>query len=222
MATHFKIYILIALCLALSACGQTTAPTNSTSKLSLTAEYKNIVDDNVIKAAHQKHVADNGGLDGHYSINNRLKIIVQKIVKANGLNAKKIDVVLLKSDSVNAYSLSSKSRLAYVYVTRGLTEFISNEDQLAAVVAHEIAHIALGHHLKRQKSSGSQFNQSQELEADRHSIKLLKNAGFKVGESIKLLERLDVLQAKQEFLNQADYPSNQRRIQSLYRVIAAI
>lgn len=218
MKTQFKTFIFILLSLALSACSQT----NSVSKLSLTAEYKTIVHDNVIKAAHQQHIAENGGQDGHYSINNRLENLTQKIIIANDLTAKNIDVILLKSASVNAYSLSSNSQLAYVYVTRGLVEFIANDDQLAAVIAHEIAHIALGHHLKRQTSSGNQFNQSQELEADRHSIKLLKKANFKLAESVKLLERLDIFQANQKFLNQADYPSNKQRIQNLNEVIAAI
>ncbi|MBL1419774.1 MAG: M48 family metallopeptidase [Alphaproteobacteria bacterium] len=218
MTTLFKTLIFILLSLALTACSQT----NALNKLSLTAEYKTIVHDNVMKAAHQKHIADNGGQDGHYSINNRLKNLTKKIIKANGLTDKNIEVILLKSTSVNAYSLSSKSHLAYVYVTRGLVEFIANDDQLAAVLAHEIAHIALGHHLKRQASSGNQFNQSQELEADQHSIKLLKKSNFKLAETIKLLERLDIFQAEQKFLNQADYPTNKKRIENLSDVIAGI
>lgn len=221
MKTQFKTFIFILFCLALSACSQ-TSQTDGATKLSLTAEYKTIVDDNVIKAAHQKHIADNGGQDGHFSINNRLKKLTNKIIKANDLTAKDIHIILLKSTNVNAYSLSSNSHLAYVYVTRGLVEFIANDDQLAAVLAHEIAHIALGHHLKRQKSSGSQFNQSQELEADRHSIKLLKKANFKLAESVKLLEQLDIFQAEQKFLNPQDYPTNKKRIQNLNKVIAAI
>lgn len=222
MINTYKILIAAALCLALTACTQTSPTTNNSNKLSLTAEYKYIVADNVIQAAHQKHLAENGGKDSHYSLNNRLKIITQKIIDANGLGAKNINITLLKSASVNAYSLSSNSRFAYVYVTRGLTEFIANEDQMAAVIAHEIAHIILRHHLKRQKSSSSQFNQAQELEADRHSIPLLQKAGYKVIESVKLLERLDILQAKQKFINKADYPSNDKRIQSLNKVISSL
>ncbi|MBL1240649.1 MAG: hypothetical protein COB13_002295, partial [OCS116 cluster bacterium] len=52
-------------------------------------------------------------------------------------------------------------------------------------------------------------------------IKLLKKAGFILAESVKLLEQLDIFQAEQEFLNQADYPSNKKRIQNLNKVIAA-
>lgn len=219
---NFKIFIITAFALALTACSQPSVKTNSGNKQSLKADFHRIVEDNLLNSAHKEHIAANGGEDHDFFISNRLNNLTKKLVTANNFSAKTVSAVLLKSDSVNAYSLGSNSSFSFIYVTKGLVKFVQNDDQLAAVLAHEISHIILGHHLARIKSSGSKFNQRQELEADRYSIKLLKKAGFKVQQSIKLLERLDILQAKQKFLNPQDYPSNKKRIQNLNKVIAAI
>jgi predicted Zn-dependent protease len=48
---------------------------------------------------------------------------------------------VLDSDEVNAFSLPG----GYVYVTRGLLAYLNSEAQLAAVLAHEIAHVAARH-----------------------------------------------------------------------------
>lgn len=214
-----KISLLILLCLGLTACTQSDVKSNLDNKLSLKSDYQSIIDNNIIKSAHKKHSANHGGVDNNFLSNIRLKNLTKRLVDSNNLNQKTITPILLKSNSVNAYSLASQSKFTYVYVTKGLIRFAANDDQLASVLAHEISHILLGHHIARQKSTGSGFNQEQELAADKHSIKLLKKAGFNSGESIKLLERLDILQSKQKFSNQADYPSNKKRIQNLIKVI---
>jgi tetratricopeptide (TPR) repeat protein len=48
---------------------------------------------------------------------------------------------VLGSKMVNAFAMPG----GYVYVTRGLLEAVANEDQLAAVLAHQLAHITMGH-----------------------------------------------------------------------------
>lgn len=222
MIKHTKLILIFCLTMALAACAQTTPQTNPDSKKALKADYQSIVDNNIIKAANQKHITNNGGVNGDFLVNLRLNGLIERLVLKNGLSAKTIKPILLKSATVNAYSLSSQSVFAYVYVTNGLITFVNNDDQLAAVLAHEISHIILGHHLARQKNSSSQFNQKQELEADEYSIKLLANAGFNTTEVIKLLQRLDIFQANQSFTNRQDYPSNKARINALSRVIAAL
>lgn len=219
MIKSIKSLSILIFCIALTSCAQTTSLAKIDGKQSLKADYQNIVENNIIKAANSKHIANNGGQDSDFFVNARLKGIIDKLVKGNSITKKKIQAILLKADTVNAYSLGSQSSFAYVYVTRGLVNFVKNDDQIAAVLAHEIAHIQLGHHIARQKSSSSQFNKAQELEADKYSIKLLKNAGYNPQQSIALLERLDVLQSTQRFVNQDDYPSNQQRIQNLKLVI---
>lgn len=48
---------------------------------------------------------------------------------------------VLKDDDVNAFSLPG----GYIYVNEGLIEFCQSDDELAAVMAHEIAHASLRH-----------------------------------------------------------------------------
>jgi len=49
---------------------------------------------------------------------------------------------VLDDDSVDVFSYGG----GYIYMTRGLLEFVDSEAELAAVLAHEIAHVAAGAH----------------------------------------------------------------------------
>ncbi len=61
---------------------------------------------------------------------------------------------VLKNDDVNAVSMPG----GYVYIFSGLIDKTANDDQLAAVVAHEVAHIVARHSIKRlQALSGYSF-----------------------------------------------------------------
>ncbi len=48
---------------------------------------------------------------------------------------------VLDSEEINALSVLG----GYVFVTKGMLRLLENEDQLACVLAHEVAHVALGH-----------------------------------------------------------------------------
>lgn len=48
---------------------------------------------------------------------------------------------VLDSEEINAISIPG----GYVFVTKGMLRLLKNEDQLACVLAHEVAHVALGH-----------------------------------------------------------------------------
>jgi predicted Zn-dependent protease len=49
---------------------------------------------------------------------------------------------ILDEDKVDVFSVGG----GYVYLTRGMLEFVDSEAELAAVLAHEIAHVAAGVH----------------------------------------------------------------------------
>ena len=57
--------------------------------------------------------------------------------------------MLTRGDEINAYAAPGGN----VMVTTGLYRIIENEEQLAAVLAHEIAHITLKHGLSAIKQS---------------------------------------------------------------------
>jgi predicted Zn-dependent protease len=58
-------------------------------------------------------------------------------------------VAILDSPEINAFATSG----GHIFITRGLLECVHSEDTLAAVIAHEIAHIQLQHSIKAIKTS---------------------------------------------------------------------
>lgn len=185
------------------------------AKRSLKTDYQKKVDDNIIKAAHKNHMAKNGGSYADSKMQKNLNYILSRLTKANGLNQRVYHISILKTNKVNAYSLGSYSRHAYIYLTKSMVDFAQNNDQRASVIAHELSHIILDHHLLRQGVSNSQFNQNQELEADKYSIKLLKKAGFRAKASVSLLKKFNAYLSNFIIEDQEDYPNNDKRIKAL-------
>ncbi|MBW8363478.1 MAG: M48 family metalloprotease [Rhizobium sp.] len=56
---------------------------------------------------------------------------------------------VLDTEDINAFAAPG----GYIFVTRGLYQRLNNEAELAGVLAHEIAHVTLKHHLKVLKQS---------------------------------------------------------------------
>jgi predicted Zn-dependent protease len=61
---------------------------------------------------------------------------------------------ILDTDSVNAYSAPG----GYVFITRGLLNLMNDESELAAALAHEIAHVTLRHIVKALNIHASDAN----------------------------------------------------------------
>lgn len=75
---------------------------------------------------------------------NRVNTIGNKILTSNGLPKGIVFKVALE-DHVNAYANIDKE----VYVYKGLLEFVENDQELAAVLSHEIGHIINAHCAKQ-------------------------------------------------------------------------
>lgn len=75
---------------------------------------------------------------------------VNKVCRVLALNSQRPElykgyfVAVLDSDQINAFASSG----GHILVTRGLLQCATSEDALAAVLAHEIAHIQLQHGIK--------------------------------------------------------------------------
>ena len=122
---------------------------------------------------------------------------------------------VVHDDDVNAFSLPG----GYVFINDGLIKKISSDDELAGVIAHEVAHIAARHAVKRYESQlGLQIAQlaalaarqgtaagglsvaaqaaqlayarQDELEADRLGVKYMKAAGFDPKAMLAFLQKL--------------------------------
>ena len=75
----------------------------------------------------------------------------QKIAVQSGLSSSPgaFDVTLLNSPVNNAFAIPG----GYVYVTRELMALMNDEAELAAVLGHEVAHVAARHSAKRQSAA---------------------------------------------------------------------
>ena len=79
--------------------------------------------------------------------------LVGKIVSVSEKSGEKFTFTLLDSPDVNAFA----TRGNYVYVNRGLLNYVNNEAQLVSVLAHEVGHITRGHVTSMEsKASGAQ------------------------------------------------------------------
>ena len=78
----------------------------------------------------------------------------EKIVAVSEMPNEKFTFTLLDSPDLNAFA----TRDNYVYVNRGLLNYVSNEAQLVSVLAHEIAHITQEHVIgQEEKATGARI-----------------------------------------------------------------
>ena len=129
---------------------------------------------------------------------------------------------VLRDRQINAFCLPGGK----VAVFTGLLPVAANDDQLATVIAHEVAH-ALAHHtserLARQKSDGGGFldlivgkahDREQESEADHIGLFLMTFAGYDPEQAVVFWERMRTVSSGSsrppEILS--DHPSDSKRI----------
>jgi beta-barrel assembly-enhancing protease len=76
-----------------------------------------------------------------------------------------------------------------VRVTEGLMVFARDDHDLAAAVAHELAHNLLGHRERLKANGGTKALLATEIEADRLSVWLMANAGYDPKAALRFAER---------------------------------
>lgn len=97
-------------------------------------------------------------------------------------------VQILDSNEINAFGTSG----GHILVTKGLIQNVKSEDEIAAVLAHEIAHIQLKHSIKAIKSSRTTdavFKTSGAVltaltDGDDNTVELIKSFDSTVGKAI--------------------------------------
>jgi predicted Zn-dependent protease len=70
-----------------------------------------------------------------------IKKLGEEIVAVSEMAGEKFTFTLLDSEDLNAFA----TRDNYIYVNRGLLNYVSNEAQLVSVLAHEVGHVTRGH-----------------------------------------------------------------------------
>ncbi len=155
-------------------------------------------------ADHAKLVASFGGEYRSPATLRLVSDVTDRLVKATERPEETYAVTLLDSPVINAFALPS----GRLYVTRGLLALASDTSEVAAVLAHEIAHVTLRHATARtelalrsqlvskvvadvlndpvtgaqlqsqSKFALARFSRDQELEADSVGVRTLARAGY--------------------------------------------
>jgi hypothetical protein len=85
--------------------------------------------------------ADPQSLISRPELDHRLRELAAPFLDRSTNNAEGFKFIVLNDDTVNAFSHVG----AYVYINRGLLEFVENDGELQFVLGHEIGHVKLGH-----------------------------------------------------------------------------
>jgi predicted Zn-dependent protease len=122
----------------------------------------------------------------------------------------------------------------FMFVTTGMLEFLKNEDELAFVLAHEVAHIELDHGLNAIKQNeGAKifaeatadengegafaafrnfaengFSQSLEGEADIRGAQIAAGLGYDFTQGVEVIRRLETVTARK---HGTGYPANRQK-----------
>ena len=81
--------------------------------------------------------------------NSLITEIGNKLVEASEMEEMKFHFRILKEDGPNAFSIPG----GYIFVTYDLFDYILSDDELAGILAHEIAHIIHNHALKQTRDN---------------------------------------------------------------------
>jgi predicted Zn-dependent protease len=165
----------------------------------------------------------------------RVRAIASKIIRAAGIEPLQREINLhlagyrydwevnvIEDRQVNAFCLPGGKIVVYT----GILPVAANDDQLATVLSHEIAH-ALAHHsnerITRDQSghvSGLQekaYDRDQESEADHIGLFLMTFAGYDPDEAVRFWERMSRSHQggsrPPEFLS--DHPSDEHRVEAM-------
>jgi predicted Zn-dependent protease len=155
-------------------------------------------------AQHPKILATYGGEYSDVKLERMVAKVVGRLTFDGNDPNQTYRITILNSPSVNAFALPG----GFVYVTRGLLALSNDSSELAAVIAHEMAHVTTKHGVQRQQleaetnlaarvvsevltddPSGkqaairgklklAQFSRNQELEADAVGIKASGKSGY--------------------------------------------
>ncbi len=142
--------------------------------------------------------------------------IGNKLAEASEMREMKFYFRILKKDGPNAFSIPG----GYIYVTYDLFDYVQSDDELAGILAHEIAHIIHNHALKQTRDNTkftlltilavlltgepdvgvlgklttitllNQYSREYEEEADLTAIDLLIKTGYNPVGFLTFLERL--------------------------------
>jgi len=189
--------------------------------------------DRMAALAREQHPRILATYGGEYS-DPKLERMVARIVGSLTLDPENpnqtYQITILNSPAINAFALPG----GYLYVTRGLLALANDSAELAAVLAHEMAHVTANHGIQRQQKEAeevlatqvvndvlgkdpaarvalvrgklrlAQFSRNQELEADAIGIRAIARAGYDPFAAARFLQAMDAYSASRSVTGQTD------------------
>lgn len=172
-------------------------------------------------AQHPRILQTYGGEYSDPKLERMVAKIVGKLTAVSQNPNQTYRITILNSPNINAFALPG----GYVYVTRGLLSLANDSSEVAAVLAHEMAHVTANHGILRQQKEAevelsnqvateilqdqsteretsirgklrmAQFSRNQELQADAIGIKMLGDAGYDPFASPRFLQSMEAYTA---------------------------
>lgn len=198
----------------------------------LTDEEENTIGRHLLeKIGKEKPFISSGKFDTG-DIFRRLKGVVSR--KAIGYELR-----ILRDDDFNAFAVAGGKTV----LLKGMLDGLNTRDEVAFVIAHEIAHNELKHCVKKiqyaARASGIHpllgdvvqiaysiysipFSQQEEMDADALGVKLMEKAGFDRKGMVRFFNKLEIMEKRfhadeRDALNDfiSSHPTAKRRLQAL-------
>lgn len=139
-----RVALAAAAAATLAACTpsfeQTSLPTDPVQLPGASAEAN---------AQHASIIASYGGVYRDADVERLLSQLVSRLVAASDDPGRTYAITILNASAVNAFALPE----GYLYVTRGLLTLATDASEIAAVFAHEMAHVTANHAGERQNQA---------------------------------------------------------------------
>ncbi len=166
-------------------------------------------------------------------------LILQKIVRNCNRKSLDYEVTVLESDVFNAYAVAGGK----IFINTGLLDGLDDVDEVAFVIAHEVAHNELKHCINKIQHAYQAskidptlaavvqvaystyqypFSKNQERQADKLGVELMVKAGYDKQGAISFFRKLSKIDIKSEDSNIQDlndfvstHPATEERIKNI-------
>lgn len=133
--------------------------------------------------------ARGGDYNCHPDLVAYVRLTGERLVAAAGMHPADFHFAVVNQSAANAWATPA----ANIALSRGLLLLLENEAELAAVLAHEIAHAQLQHFHRGDKQAGGHPTRGSadlELAADARGVEIMAQAGYRARAALDSLLRL--------------------------------